>query len=137
MKTYSELVQLPTFEERFEYLKLNGSVGADTFGFDRWLNQIFYRSPEWKKARRDVIIRDCGYDLGCEDHPIYGQRIIVHHMNPISIDDINRRSDILLNPEFLISTIDFTHRAIHFGDSSLITNSKIVDRYPNDTVPWR
>lgn len=139
IRRYSELIMLPTFEERFEYLKLGGKVGELTFGYDRWLNQnLYHKDLEWKKARREVIIRDCGYDLGCEDHPIpNGMRIIVHHMNPISQDDILNRSDMLFNPEYLITTIDSTHNAIHYGDQSLINLSKPIERFPNDTCPWR
>lgn len=137
IRTYSELILLPTFEERFKYLKLDGVVGKETFGFDRWLNQVFYRTPEWRRARRDAIIRDCGYDLACEERPINGQQIIVHHMNPISVEDIKERSEFLLNPEFLITTIEETHRALHYGDESLLIRSKPIERYPNDTCPWR
>lgn len=135
IKTYSELIQIPTFEERFEYLKLDGSVGEDTFGFDRWMNQIFYRSPEWKRIRDEVIIRDNGCDLAMPGHEIYG-RILIHHMNPISVDDIERRTDLLLNPEYLISTLHRTHNAIHYGDKSLLPQGLIV-RTPNDTCPWK
>lgn len=137
IRTYSELILLPTFEERFKYLKLDGVVGKETFGFDRWLNQVFYRTPEWRRARRDAIIRDCGYDLACKERPINGQQIIVHHMNPISVEDIKERSEFLLNPEFLITTIEETHRALHYGDESLLVRSKPIERYPNDTCPWR
>lgn len=137
IRSYDELVQLTTFDERFAYLKLDGLVGEETFGFDRWLNQVFYKTPEWRKARRDVIIRDCGYDLGCETHPINGQMLIVHHMNPIKIEDIKERSDLLLNPRYLITTIDTTHKAIHYGDSSYPDRTKIIERLPNDTCPWR
>lgn len=135
IKTYSELIQIPSFEERFEYLKLDGSVGEDTFGFDRWMNQIFYRSPEWKRIRDEVIIRDNGCDLAMPGHEIYG-RILIHHMNPISVDDIERRTDLLLNPEYLISTLHRTHNAIHYGDKSLLPQGLIV-RTPNDTCPWK
>lgn len=135
LKTYSELIQIPTFEERFEYLKLDGSVGEDTFGFDRWMNQIFYHSPEWKRIRDEVIIRDNGCDLAMPGHEIYG-RILIHHMNPISVDDIERRTDLLLNPEYLISTLHRTHNAIHYGDKSLLPQGLIV-RTPNDTCPWK
>lgn len=139
IRTYTELITLPTFEERFEYLRLSGKVGSETFGFDRWLNQNLYQHDiEWKRARRDVIIRDCGYDLGCEDHPIpNGVKLIVHHMNPISKDDILKRSEFLFNPEYLITTIDSTHNAIHYGDGSLLVLSKPIERLPNDTCPWR
>lgn len=135
IRTYSELIKLPTFEERFEYLKLDGVVGEATFGFDRYLNQIFYRSPEWKAVRDDVIVRDNGCDLGIEGREIYG-RILIHHMNPISKEDILNRSDFLLNPDYLISTIKNTHDAIHYSDSSILILDPIVRR-PNDTCPWK
>jgi hypothetical protein len=127
---------LPTFEERFRYLQLNGRVGEDTFGFDRYLNQVFYqRSPEWKSIRDYVIIRDNGCDLGMEGYDI-GGRILVHHMNPITIEDIERNSKYLLDPEFLISTSHNTHNAIHYGDESLLIVAPI-ERRRNDTCPWR
>lgn len=136
IKTYSELILLPTFKERFEYLKLNGSVGRETFGFDRYLNQLFYqRSPKWKAIRDHVIIRDNGCDLGVEGYEIHS-RIIVHHMNPITIEDIERESDFLLDPEFLISTVHNTHNAIHYGDESLLCFGPI-ERTKNDTCPWK
>lgn len=135
IRTYSELITIPTFEERFRYLKLEGRVGEETFGFDRYLNQIFYRSPEWRKVRRDVIVRDNGCDLGMWDREIEGL-ITVHHMNPISVDDILNRSEFLLNPDYLICTSDITHKAIHYGDESLLITAP-VERSPNDTCPWR
>lgn len=135
IRRYSELRQLPTFEERFEYLKLGGEVGAETFGFDRYLNQVFYQSKEWKKVRDEVIIRDNGCDLGVEGYDVVG-RILIHHMNPISMEDIEQRSDLLLNPEYLISVTHNTHNAIHYGDSRLLTLDPI-ERRPNDTSPWR
>lgn len=135
IKTYSELITLPTFEERFRYLQLNGTVGKDTFGFDRYLNQKFYRSPEWKRIRDEVIIRDNGCDLGVEDRPIYG-KILIHHMNPITEEDIYRLSDMLLNPEYLISVAHPTHNAIHYGNEDLIVKAPIV-RTKNDTCPWK
>ena len=139
IRTYTELIKIPSFEERFEYLKLFGKVGSETFGYDRWLNQNLYQhDKEWKDARRAVIIRDCGYDLACEDHPIpNGVRLIVHHMNPISKEDVLTRSDKLLDPEFLITTTDLTHNAIHYGDSSLLMAIKPIERASNDTCPWR
>lgn len=139
IRTYTDLIKLPTFEERFEYLRLDGVVGKETFGFDRWLNQNFYHLDlEWKRARRIVIIRDCGYDLGCEDRPVpNGTRLIIHHMNPITQDDITKRTRFLLDPEYLITTIDSTHNAIHYGDKSLLLRSKPIERLPNDTCPWR
>lgn len=136
IKTYSELMELPTFEERYEYLRLGGKVGEDTFGFDRYLNQIFYKSDEWKSIRNKVITRDNGCDLGIPDREIRGERILVHHMNPITKEDIINRSDILLNPEYLITTVDNTHQAIHYGDSELLYKDPIV-RTPNDTCPWK
>lgn len=137
IRTYEELITFQTFEERFKYLKLNGVIGDETFGFDRWLNQVFYRSYEWKRVRRDVIIRDCGYDLGCETHPINGQQLIVHHMNPILLTDIKDKSDILLNPNYLITTTDSTHKAIHYGDLDYLNRGKVIERSQNDTCPWR
>lgn len=136
IKCYSELVRLKTFEERFDYLRLNGAVGVDTFGFDRIFNQKFYRSQDWLSIRDHVIIRDNGCDLGIEGHEIYGNRIIVHHMNPISLDDIDSLSPLLLDPEYLITTIHRTHNAIHYGDESLLLTGPIV-RTPNDTCPWK
>ena len=134
-RTYSELITLPTFEERYRYLKLGGRVGEDTFGFDRYLNQIFYTSNEWRDVRDFVIIRDGGCDLGIPDREIHG-RILVHHMNPIRQEDILRRSKFLLDPEYLICTIKNTHDAIHYGDESLLILAPI-ERTKNDTCPWR
>ena len=135
IKTYSELIQLPTFIERYRYLRLGGRVGEETFGFDRYLNQQFYKSDEWLAIRDHVIVRDMGCDLGMEDREIYG-RILIHHMNPISVDDIRNRSDFLLNPEYLICTTKNTHDAIHYGDESLLITAPI-ERTKNDTCPWR
>lgn len=136
-KTYSELITLPTFEERYLYLRLGGKVGEDTFGFDRYLNQVFYRSEEWKAIRRQVIIRDNGCDLGCEDREIPNRvKILIHHMNPITKKDILDRSDFLLNPEYLITTIKHTHDAIHYGDDSSIF-TPVIERSKNDTCPWK
>lgn len=136
VKTYSELSKLYTFEERYEYLKLDGIVGEETFGFDRYLNQKFYQNDiEWKKSRDFVIMRDMGCDLGIEGREIKG-RIIVHHMNPITKYDLLNRTKFLLDPEYLISTIDNTHRAIHYGDENLLIKGP-VERTKNDTCPWR
>lgn len=135
IRTYSELIHLPTFEERYRYLRLNGSVGKDTFGFDRIFNQLFYRSCEWKSVRNEVILRDGACDLGVEGHEIYG-RIIIHHMNPISLEDIQENSDFLMNPEYLITTMHLTHNAIHYGDEDLLPKAPI-ERRPNDTCPWK
>ena len=135
IKTYSELITLPTFEERYRYLRLGGKVGEETFGFDRYLNQIFYNSKEWKSIRDHVIIRDNGCDLGLADREIYG-KILVHHMNPINVDDIINRSQYLLDPEYLISTVKNTHDAIHYGDESLLIIAP-TERRKNDTCPWK
>lgn len=135
IKTYSELITLPTFKERFEYLRLDGKVGEETFGFDRYINQLFYRSQRWKSIRDFVIIRDNGCDLGVEGHEIYS-RILIHHMNPITVKDIEQESEFLLNPEYLITTVHSTHNAIHYGDESLLIQAP-VERTMNDTCPWR
>ena len=135
IRTYSELCQLSTFEERFDYLRLNGSVGKDTFGFDRYLNQQFYRSSEWKRIRDRVILRDNGCDLGVEGYEIRG-RILIHHIKPISVEDIHTMSDLLMNPEYLICVSHRTHNAIHYGDESLIITAPI-ERTQNYTCPWR
>ena len=135
IRTYSELITIPTFEERYEYARLGGKVGEDTFGFDRYLNQIFYKSDAWRKTRDYVIIRDMGCDLAVEGREIHG-RIYVHHMNPITIEDIVRETDFLLDPEFLVCTMKNTHDAIHYGDKSLLLTDPI-ERSKNDTCPWR
>lgn len=135
IRTYDELSQLKTFDERFEYLKLSGDVGRDTFGFDRYLNQIFYKSKEWKSVRNQVILRDNGCDLGLVNYDIYG-KILIHHMNPITKDDVLNRSDLLLNPNYLICVTHDTHNAIHYGNKETLT-SLPVERCANDTCPWR
>lgn len=136
IRTYSELITLPTYEERFNYLKLSGRVGIETFGFDRYLNQkVYQRDPRWKKARDVVIIRDNGCDLGIEGREIYG-KIIVHHMNPITTEDILRDRDWIYDPEFLICTVHNTHNAIHYGDENLLIKAPVA-RTPNDTCPWK
>lgn len=135
IRTYSDLSKLETFEDRFNYLRLNGFVGKETFGFDRYLNQVFYKSAKWRSVRDFVIVRDNGCDLGIEGREIYG-KIIIHHMNPITIQDIEQESDFLLDPEFLISTVHETHNAIHYGDENLLIRTPI-ERKPNDTCPWR
>ena len=135
IKTYSELSKLTTFEERYNYLRLNGFVGKETFGFDRYLNQVFYRSSKWRSIRDFVIVRDNGCDLGIEGREIHG-RIIIHHMNPITIQDIAQQTEFLLDPEFLISTAHETHNAIHYGDMNLLIREP-VERQRNDTCPWR
>lgn len=136
IRTYSELITLPTYMERFNYLRLKGSVGKETFGYDRHINQMLYQhSPRWKQSRDTVIIRDNGCDLGVEGHEIYG-KIIVHHMNPITIDDIINDRDWIYDPEFLICTIHNTHNAIHYGDENLLVVAPI-ERTPYDTCPWK
>ena len=134
-RCYSEFIQIPSFKERYEYLRLNGIVGQETFGYDRYLNQAFYRSSEWKRVRNQIIVRDCGCDLGVEGFEI-NDKILIHHMNPITIDDIVHRPEYCLNPEFLISVSIMTHEAIHYGDESLLVIEPI-QRLPNDTIPWR
>ena len=135
IRTYSELIKIPTFEERFEYLNLDGKVGEETFGFDRYLNQVFYRSDEWKAIRNEIIVRDNGCDLGIEGREIH-RRIIIHHMNPITVDDIIHRNEDILNPEYLICVADNTHKAIHYGDEELLIKD-LIERTKNDTCPWR
>lgn len=135
MKTYSELITLPTFKERFEYLKLDGSVGFETFGFDRYLNQTFYRSYDWRKVKRLVTIRDNGCDLGFPDNPIAG-RIFIHHMNPMTVEDIKKRNPDILNPEYLISVSFNTHNALHYGTEES-SPSIFKEREVNDTCLWR
>lgn len=137
MKTYSELSKLKTFEERFSYLKLSGKVGVETFGGHRYLNQALYNSKEWRKVKQEVILRDGGFDLGVIDdnYQILG-RIYIHHMNPITIEDIVKRREWVLSPEFLISTSFNTHQAIHYSDESLLLVPP-VERFANDTCPWK
>ncbi len=135
IRTYSELTTIPTFLDRFEYLRLNGKVGEETFGYYRYLNQVFYRSAEWKKVRNLVIIRDNGCDLGLSGYDIHG-KVYIHHMNPITVDDIRNRSEFLLNPEYLICVSHMTHEAITYGDKSLLLLEPI-ERTKNDTCPWR
>lgn len=134
IRTHSELSHLPTFEERFEYLKLEGSVGRATFGFDRYINQDFYRSREWKDVRKSIIVRDNGCDLGVSGYEIHID-ILVHHMNPMIADDIIDGNEWILNPEFLILTTKTTHNAIHYGNASLLPKVT-VDRHAGDTKLW-
>lgn len=136
IRSYTELSRLSTFEERYQYLRLNGSVGKETFGFDRYLNQVFYqRSQKWKSIRDRVILRDLGCDLGVEGFEIYG-KVLVHHMNPITLYDLEHETEFLLDPEFLICTTHNTHNAIHYGDESLLITTP-VERRPYDTCPWK
>ena len=135
IRSYSELRKLNTFKERYDYLRLYGRVGKETFGFDRYLNQIIYKLPEWKSVRDKVIVRDCGCDLGMEGYEI-GEKILVHHMNPITMDDIINHSQDIFNPEYLICVSHQTHNAIHYGDESQLILDPI-ERSPNDTCPWK
>lgn len=135
MRSYRELLRLKTFDERFEYLKLSGLVGESTFGFERYLNQMLYNSSEWRRTRNKIIIRDNGCDLGVEGCEIQGT-ILVHHMNPISVDDLKDFSEDVFNPEYLICVSLNTHNAIHYGDKSLIPQMPI-ERRPGDTCPWK
>lgn len=134
MRTYSELARLKTFKERFDYLKLGGSVGADTFGFDRYLNQIFYKSAEWRRVRQEVIIRDNGCDLGIEGLDIY-RGLMVHHMNPITVDQLIHRDSDIFNPEYLIVVSQETHNAIHYGVKEF-DRENIGERKAGDTKLW-
>ncbi len=137
IRTYTELIQIPTFLERYRYLKLGGKVGEETFGWERYLNQKFYRSEEWRRFRRQIILRDHGCDLADLDHEFAeGERVIIHHMNPIDTKDIVYQTDYLMNPEYVISVRDRTHRAIHYGDDSLIMEYEPIIRRPGDTCPW-
>lgn len=136
IRSYNELILLPTFEERFEYLQLNGEIGSDTFGFDRYVNQRFYKSSEWRKIRDQVILRDNGCDMGLQDHEIFGH-IYIHHMNPIRLDDIVNVTDILLNPDYLICVSHETHNAIHYGTNDICNKNQVIERKPNDTCPWK
>ena len=135
IKSYDALILLDTIEDRYNYLKIGGCVGRETFGFDRYLNQGFYQSMEWKSVRNEVISRDNGCDLGLEGYEING-RILIHHMNPIQPDQIKFFDSDILNPDFLISCSHKTHNAIHYGDKNLLPR-RIVERRPNDTIPWR
>jgi hypothetical protein len=136
IRCYQELKGIPDFKGRYEYLKLLGSVGEITFGGNRYLNQSFYRSSEWKRVRNIVIVRDNGCDLGVDGYDIHG-KIFIHHMNPLMIKDITNATEFLLDPEYLICVSHLTHNAIHYGDEDLLPSNSIVERAPNDTVPWR
>lgn len=134
LRTYTDLIKLSTFEDRYNYLKLSGSVGVETFGYDRYLNQIFYRDKAWQDIRSKIIIRDRGCDLGIEGREIH-RNLLIHHMNPITKDDLIHRSDYLLNPEYLITTSLGTHNAIHYGDESKLMIMP-VERIAGDTKLW-
>lgn len=134
IRTYTELIRLPTFEERYDYLKLSGEVGKATFGYDRYLNQQFYRSTEWRSLRSEILVRDEACDLAIEGREIFG-RAIIHHMNPMTPDDIIHSTDNMLNPEYLITVNHRTHNAIHYGDKSLLPTT-LIERKPGDTRLW-
>lgn len=135
IRTYTEMLRFHTFEDRFHYLKLNGSVGEDTFGYDRYLNQMFYKSTEWRRLRDYVITRDNGCDLAIPDLDIL-DRIIVHHLNPLKVEDVIEHTEFLLDPNYLVCVSNETHRAIHYGDERMLFIEPIIRR-PNDTSPWR
>ena len=135
MRTYTELSKLKTFKQRFDYLKLNGHIGEDTFGFDRYLNQYFYQSPEWRRARDFVIVRDNGNDLGIEGFQIGKRNLLIHHMNPIRVSDIRQHNEDILDPEYLICVSRNTHQAIHYGNEDLLPAEPVM-RTPHDTCPW-
>lgn len=135
IKTYSEMILLPTFLERFKYLQIGGMVGSETFGFDRYLNQSLYRTAEWKRFRNEIIVRDNGCDLGCDDRTIYG-KILVHHINPLTVEDIVNRHSCVFDPDNVICVSLDTHNAIHYGDEELLMLGPI-ERTKNDTCPWR
>lgn len=151
MKSYSELIRLPTFEERFAYLKIAGIVGEDTFGYDRYLNQDFYRSSEWRSFRDQIIVRDNGCDMGLSDYPIldfvrkvdsrsqivYKSKVIIHHINPLTKEDILLHTNLLFDPENVICVSDRTHKAIHYGDLDSAKPKTFVERTPFDTCPWK
>ena len=134
-KTYSELIAIPKYEDRFRYLQLQGAVGKDTFGYDRYLNQVLYNSQEWKRFRNEIIVRDNGCDLAFEGYDIHG-RILVHHINPITVDDVVNRNPIVFDPENVICVTHNTHNAIHYGDESLLITAP-VERTKHDTCPWK
>ena len=134
-RSYLECMQLLTFQERYRYLQIGGLVGKETFGFDRYLNQMLYRTPEWKRFRRDMIVRDNGCDLGCEGYEIYGN-VLVHHINPITVEDVINRNPCIFDPNNVICTSLNTHNAIHYGDETLLITEPVV-RKPNDTCPWK
>lgn len=135
IRTYSEMCKFATFNERFNYLSLDGVVAAETFGFDRYLNQRFYKSLEWRRLRNQIIVRDNGCDLGIDGHEIF-DHVIIHHMNPIGVDDITNATDFLLNPEYMVCVSRATHNAIHYGDEDLLKAYNFAERKPGDTRLW-
>ena len=135
IKSYTELSKLKTFNDRFNYLKLDGVVGEETFGYDRILNQVLYKSAKWRKVRDKVLIRDNGNDLGIEGHQING-RAIIHHMNPITVDDVLKEREWIFDPEYLITVSDLTHKAIHYSNENILPKEP-VERVQNDTCLWK
>jgi hypothetical protein len=133
-RSYSEFARIQSFEDRYAYLRVNSSIGIATFGFERWLNQAFYTSTQWRQARQEVIARDRGCDLGVEGYELY-DRIVIHHMNPMTIEQVDKGDPVILDPEFLISVSQTTHNAIHYGDERLLVKP-LVERRPNDTKLW-
>jgi len=133
-RSYRELCRLPSFEERYRYLRLQGKVGLETFGFDRYLNQVLYTSSEWKRFRRDILIRDNGCDLGICDRPIQG-KVLIHHINPLTVEDVERRSPVIFDPNNVICVSHMTHQAIHYGDENLLPKDPVIRR-PGDHCPW-
>jgi len=138
IRTYSELITIPTFEERFEYLKMSGKVGLDTFGADRYLNQIFYNSMEWRRFRNQIILRDNACDLGIEDRPIHRKgQLLIHHLNPITKEQVLNRDPSLMDPENVITCRRSpTHEAIHYGDAQKLLQNEFIERHEGDTTLW-
>lgn len=136
LRTYQELIQIPTYIDRFRYLKIGNGVGEETFGFDRWMNQRFYNSHEWRNLRNHIITRDNGCDMAFPDREIEG-KIYIHHMNPIEKQDIYDMTDFVMNPMFLVCVAHNTHNAIHYGSEDLLDCNILVQRAPNDTCPWK
>lgn len=134
--SYRELIRIPTFRERYEYLRIGGVVGQATFGSDRYLNQILYTSPEWRRFRNDIIIRDDGCDMALQGMQIIGYMIIVHHINPLTVEDVENRNPVIFDPDNVVCVTERTHRAIHYGDASLLPEIPII-RTKNDTCPWK
>lgn len=137
MKTYTKMIELPSFDDRFKYLKIGGSIGIQTFGKNRYLNQILYNSSEWRSFRHKVIIRDNGCDLGDPDRPIIGTKILIHHIEPLTIEDVVNRDSKIFDLDNVVCVSFDTHQAIHYGDDKYLNRNKVVERKPNDTCPWR
>ena len=136
LKSYKELLNIKDFEGRYKYLRIGGVVGDETFGFSRYLNQVLYTSPEWRRFRRDILVRDSGRDLAMEGYDIHGGGIIVHHLNPLTLEDVEQRRFCIFDPDNVVCVSPGTHRAIHYGDESLLPKNPLVRR-PGDTCPWK